>query len=176
MGGVHFEGVGFVPRQEKPLERDGTALVEFAADLRKLREEAGKPSYREMARRAHFSSTTLSDAAGGKRLPSLAVTVAFVRACGGDAAEWEQRWHLIAAESVVPVPVVPEKHEKGPYPGLSAYEVEDADRFFGRETLVATFCHAPKLPPSAVARSRRRTRRSTTSFSQPTGVRRAAIA
>jgi WD40 repeat protein len=123
-----------VPRQENPLERDGTALVEFAADLRKLRDEAGKPPYREMAARAHFSSSTLSDAAGGKRLPSLAVTIAFVRVCGGNTAEWEERWHALTADSTASTP--PEQCEKGPYPGLSAYGTADADRFFGRETLV----------------------------------------
>ncbi|ANZ39853.1 hypothetical protein BBK82_31220 [Lentzea guizhouensis] len=88
-----------------------------------------------MAKRAHFSSTTLSDAAGGKRLPSLAVTIAFVRACGADPAEWEQRWRSIAAE--LSAPAAPDNTGKGPYPGLSAYEVEDADRFFGREALIA---------------------------------------
>jgi hypothetical protein len=30
---------------------------------------------------------------GGRQIPSLAVTLAFVRACHGDCAEWETRWH-----------------------------------------------------------------------------------
>lgn len=121
-----------MPRKEVPLERDGTALVEFAADLRDLRDKAGKPPYREMATRAHFSSTTLSDAVSGRRLPSLAVTIAFVRACGGDPDAWTERWHALATHAAPPNP-----RGNPPYPGLAAYRAEDADRFFGRETLVA---------------------------------------
>jgi hypothetical protein len=59
-----------MPRSEQPLEPDGTALVAFAAELRRLRRAAGSPTYRELARRTNYSSTTLSDAAGGKRSPS----------------------------------------------------------------------------------------------------------
>lgn len=125
-----------MPRQENPLERDGSALVEFAADLRKLRDEAGKPPYREMAGRAHFSSTTLSDAASGKRLPSLAVTVAFVRACGGNPAEWEARWHALAADLSDNAEEIEAPAEGAPYVGLSAYGPDDAELFFGRERLV----------------------------------------
>ena len=90
-----------MPRAEQPLELDGSALSEFAAELRKLREKAGRPTYRELAARAHFSSTTLSDAAGGKRLPSLAVTLAYVRGCEGDVEEWEQRWHAVRAAAEI---------------------------------------------------------------------------
>ena len=34
--------------------------------------------------------------AAGLRLPTLPVAVAFVRACGGNVAEWEERWQKIA--------------------------------------------------------------------------------
>ncbi|MFS8102258.1 hypothetical protein LFM09_34550 [Lentzea alba] len=121
-----------MPRRESPLERDGSALVEFAADLRELREKAGKPPYRDLARIAHYSSTTLSDATGGKKLPSLAVTLAFVKACGGDEKDWEQRWHSLTAAA-------PREQDcaQAPYLGLSAYDTTDSDRFFGREHLVA---------------------------------------
>ncbi|HEY0499674.1 MAG TPA: helix-turn-helix domain-containing protein [Kutzneria sp.] len=126
-----------MPRAEQPLEPDGSALTEFAAELRKLRERAGRPTYRELAARAHFSSTTLSDAAGGKRLPSLAVTLAYVRGCGGDVAEWEQRWHAVRAASEIR-PVTPDVDgTAAPYVGLAGYEVGDADRYVGREQLVA---------------------------------------
>ena len=70
----------------------------FAADLRALMAAAGVPSYRELARRAHFSHTVIAAAAGGKVLPSLEVTLAFVGACGGDAAVWEERWRAVRAE------------------------------------------------------------------------------
>jgi hypothetical protein len=39
---------------------------------------------------------TLAAAAGGLRLPTLPVAVAFIRACGGNVAEWEDRWQKLA--------------------------------------------------------------------------------
>ncbi|TQF02480.1 helix-turn-helix domain-containing protein [Kitasatospora acidiphila] len=57
-----------------------------------MREAAGNPTYRALATTAGFGATTLSDAAGGVRQPSLEVTLAYVGACGGDVAAWEQRW------------------------------------------------------------------------------------
>ncbi|RDI24634.1 nSTAND1 domain-containing NTPase [Lentzea flaviverrucosa] len=126
-----------MPRRESPLERDGSALVDFAVDLRLLRDKANAPTYRELARLTHYSASALSDAAGGKRLPSLAVTRAFVQACGGDEGEWEQRWHSLAAEERKATPELCEESGEPPYRGLPAYGVADADRFFGREKLVA---------------------------------------
>ncbi|WP_257900953.1 nSTAND1 domain-containing NTPase [Saccharothrix obliqua] len=105
-------------------------LLKFAADLRSLRDKAGGSSYRQLGARAHYSATTLSDAAGGRKLPTLAVTLAYVRACEGDEAEWENRWHEVAAE-VLPQPPANEGHP--PYAGLAAYGTEDAEWFFGRD-------------------------------------------
>jgi hypothetical protein len=62
-----------------------------------------------LAKRAHYSVASLSQAASGRDLPSLAVTIAFVRACGGDVDEWERRWRELSAADLVvsdvPVPV-----------------------------------------------------------------------
>lgn len=55
--------------------------------------------YPEMAERSHYTMRTLASAAGGLRLPTLPVTVAYVRACGGTEAEvteWEDRWQRLA--------------------------------------------------------------------------------
>jgi hypothetical protein len=41
---------------------------------------------------------TLASAAGGLRLPTLPVAVAYVRACGGNAGEWEERWQKLATK------------------------------------------------------------------------------
>ncbi|NGY63785.1 hypothetical protein G7043_33190 [Lentzea sp. NEAU-D13] len=128
-----------MPRTERPLESVDTELGSFAADLRKLREKAGKPSYRALASRAHYSAATLSDAAGGKKLPSLAVTLAYVKACDGDEQEWEQRWRAIAAP--------PEPTGEAPYVGLQAFQKEDADRFFGREKLTAKLVELTNARP-----------------------------
>ena len=58
---------------------------------------AGSPSYRAMGERVHFSHTALSKAASGQRLPTLEVTLAYVRACGSDdESEWRVRWATAA--------------------------------------------------------------------------------
>ncbi|MFC3894811.1 XRE family transcriptional regulator [Lentzea rhizosphaerae] len=124
-----------MPRGERPLDPGDTPLLRFAADLRRLREKAGGPPYRELAQRAHFSAAALSDAASGRKLPSLDVTVAYVRACEGDVESWEQRWHEITAELTAQTPP-PEDDSLAPYLGLGSFQREDADRFFGRERLV----------------------------------------
>lgn len=79
-------------RPELPLDRGAGPVAAFAADLRQLRRAAGSPSYRELSRRASVSASVLSGAASGARLPTLRVTLAFVKACGGEAAAWERRW------------------------------------------------------------------------------------
>ncbi|TJZ44593.1 hypothetical protein FCH28_30160 [Streptomyces piniterrae] len=127
-----------MPRAERPLDPDTGPLTRFAADLRKLREAAGRPPYRALAKRAHYSSTTLSEAAGGCTFPSLGVTLAYVEACQGDCREWEKRWHAVAAEIAASAPCDGPGDggpQSAPYAGLSAFQPEDADRFFGRERL-----------------------------------------
>jgi transcriptional regulator with XRE-family HTH domain len=89
-------------RHQNPVDPDAGPLQAFAYDLRKLREKAGNPTYRALARKAGYSPATLSEAARGQRRPSLDVTMAYVGACGGDLDEWRLRWHdLAAAETVV---------------------------------------------------------------------------
>ncbi|MEO6085935.1 MAG: hypothetical protein ABIQ18_22765 [Umezawaea sp.] len=118
-----------MPRLERPLVGEDTPVLRFAEDLRQLRRVAGLPSYRELGRLANYSPAALSEAVAGRRLPSLAVTKAFVRACGGDVEQWTGRWRELAAEG-------PE-HGDAPYVGLAAYQVGDAELFFGRETEVS---------------------------------------
>ncbi|MGO4431376.1 helix-turn-helix domain-containing protein, partial [Streptomyces sp. MCAF7] len=94
-------------------------------------------TYRAMAQRTGYSITTLSQAAGGERLPTLPVALAYVRACGGDGAEWEARWREVVEEEAAA-----RTGEDGvadgtgpPYRGLARFETGDSDRFFGRERL-----------------------------------------
>ncbi|KRV48826.1 hypothetical protein AQ490_23475 [Wenjunlia vitaminophila] len=118
-----------------------------------MREEAGSPSYRLLARKAHYAASTLADAAKGDRLPTLEVTLAYVRACGGPEAEWKTRWQATAA-LVAPSaggPGVADPREPAgphgssgspdpgppcPYPGLAAFQEQDAELFFGRQNLI----------------------------------------
>jgi hypothetical protein len=84
-------------RPERELDPAGGPIPVFAAQLRLLREQAGRPSYRDLARKACYSRTALSEAAAGRELPSLPVTLAFVRACDGPVEEWRGRWEVAAA-------------------------------------------------------------------------------
>ncbi|MGW0710898.1 nSTAND1 domain-containing NTPase [Streptomyces sp. NPDC002643] len=107
--------------------------------MRQLRRKAGNPPYRRLAEQAHYSISTLSSAASGQRLPTLAVTLAYVRACDGDTEEWQERWREAAGllgeddplrepgTGVGPVP---------PYAGLRSFQERDAEWFFGREQLL----------------------------------------
>jgi hypothetical protein len=70
-------------------------LESFARDLRALRAKA-ELDYPEMAEVSHYTMKTLASAAGGLRLPTLPVAVAYVRACGGNVSEWEERWQKLA--------------------------------------------------------------------------------
>lgn len=88
-------------RPERRLDATNGPIAAFAHDLRALRNRVGKPSYRELARTALFAPSVLSSAASGYRLPTLAVTLAFVSACGGDRAAWERRWRNIARQAGV---------------------------------------------------------------------------
>ncbi|WP_432922222.1 helix-turn-helix domain-containing protein [Microbispora sp. CA-135349] len=85
-------------RPERDLSPEEGPVQAFAVALRRLREEAGSPPYRALAERAHYSPTVLSRAAGGRALPSLEVTLAFVRACGGDEDAWARRWQQVSEE------------------------------------------------------------------------------
>ena len=78
------------PRGRSPRSRPTTSAA-FARDLRVLRSKGGL-DYPDMAEKSHYTMRTLASAAGGLRLPTLPVLIAYVNACGGDVAEWEERW------------------------------------------------------------------------------------
>lgn len=88
--------IAYCLRSERKLDPDMGAVPMFAAELRKLRQQAGNPTYRELAVDAHYSLA----AAGGRKLPSLAVTLAYARACGGD----ERVWRLVGGKQPRPQP------------------------------------------------------------------------
>jgi hypothetical protein len=52
--------------------------------------------YPDMAEKSHYTMRTLASAAGGLRLPTLPVLIAYVQACDGDVSEWEDRWARLA--------------------------------------------------------------------------------
>jgi Helix-turn-helix domain len=76
--------------QTSPADDKATFLAEFRA----LRDRAAI-DYDELAARTHFPTDLLKDAESGPDLPGLPVLAAYVRACGGDASEWEERWRRL---------------------------------------------------------------------------------
>jgi hypothetical protein len=92
-----------VPEERQAAEEQPAAsiapdgLESFARDLRALRARA-ELDYPELAEVSHYTMKTLASAAGGLRLPTLPVAVAYVRACGGNLVEWEERWQKLAAK------------------------------------------------------------------------------
>ncbi|SHL21047.1 nSTAND1 domain-containing NTPase [Actinacidiphila paucisporea] len=128
-------------RPEGLLDPETGPVQQLAYELRKLRVEAGSPTYREMARLTGAGASTLSQAAGGIRLPSLPTLRAYVQACGGDAEQverWERRWRDVASgEAMGAWPPDREADSAAPYRGLRRFEAQDRELFFGRDELVA---------------------------------------
>lgn len=82
-----------------------TAIQGFVARLAEVREDAGRPSFREMAKRSGaISHATLHDALQGARMPSWETTVEFASACGRDPqdlrADWERADAVVRAGCV----------------------------------------------------------------------------
>lgn len=108
-------------RQQRPVDPAAGPLACFAYDLRMLREKVGNPTYRVLAKKAGYSATTLSEAAGAVRRPSLDVTLAYVGACDGDVEAWRHRWHELPGSPTPPPQGGPP--QDGPDPAMPAPEV-----------------------------------------------------
>ncbi len=121
-------------RPEKAVDPQDGPVQRLACELRKVRDEAGTPGYRAMARRVGYSAAALSKAAAGERLPTLPVLLAYVRACGGDEAQWQHRWEQVN-EEIAAQPRPDDEGGEPPYRGLSRFEPGDAELFFGREVM-----------------------------------------
>uniref|UniRef100_UPI0022773739 helix-turn-helix domain-containing protein n=1 Tax=Streptomyces rimosus TaxID=1927 RepID=UPI0022773739 len=117
-------------RPERPVDPEAGPVERLAWELRQLRERAGTPSYRTLAKTAHYSASTLAEAAKGERLATLDVVLAYAQACGGDRAEWEARWRAAAGAGEGGPDTA-----RCPYPGLAAFEAANAAEYFGRATL-----------------------------------------
>ena len=78
-------------RPEETLDRDGSPVREFAFWLRDLRRCSGL-TYEGLAKSAHYATSTMQAATASRRSPTLRVTVAFVKASGGDERAWRAYW------------------------------------------------------------------------------------
>lgn len=91
-------------RPERRIDGEAGPVQAFAAELRALRESAGRPKYAALARRTGRSQTALSEAAGGRRFPTWETVAAFVAGCDGDLEVWRVRWEQVAAAVGTPAP------------------------------------------------------------------------
>lgn len=80
----------------------GDDTTRFLNELRQLRSGAGL-GHAELAARAHYPYDSIRAAEVGPSLPDLPVLSAFVRACGGTAEEWEERWRSLTKSPSLPV-------------------------------------------------------------------------
>jgi transcriptional regulator with XRE-family HTH domain len=106
-------------RKENPIVGTGP-IVEFAESLRRVRQEAGSPRYRDMALRAHISAPALSLAAAGKKLPTWETTKAYLRACNVTDRDSVQRWRQAWERTRVDVTSSDKDYANGEEPQLAA--------------------------------------------------------
>ncbi|UVJ38037.1 helix-turn-helix transcriptional regulator [Arthrobacter sp. CJ23] len=66
-------------------------IESFAADLRRLRQASGSPTFQALHRTTGISKTVLSDALKGDRLPTEPTVSGLVTAFGEDPAPWCER-------------------------------------------------------------------------------------
>jgi transcriptional regulator with XRE-family HTH domain len=98
-----------VGRPQRPIpDDDHSPEAEFARALRRLRAEAGNPTYAQLQNRTGYSDTTLSAAASGRGRPSREVVQALVVALGGDPDDWDERWRALPATDAGQLPALPE--------------------------------------------------------------------
>jgi hypothetical protein len=83
-----------VPLLQVSAVGQGDGKARFLADFRALRDGAAL-DFEELAARAHYPCGALKEAEAGPGLPGLPVLAAYVRACGGDVLEWEERWRRL---------------------------------------------------------------------------------
>jgi hypothetical protein len=80
-----------MPRPEIPITWEGP-VADLARGLRQLREQAGRPPYRKLAKNTNYSSAVLAAAAAGRQCPTWGVAEAFIRSCGANPKEWRALW------------------------------------------------------------------------------------
>jgi transcriptional regulator with XRE-family HTH domain len=105
------EGRKHPGRKEIPITGTGP-VADFARDLRALRDKAGLYN-QKLAKRANYSPSYISAALNGQQMPPVTIIKAIVMACGGNAEEWEQRWHTLMFPSP-PSPDLLQDHDPSP--------------------------------------------------------------
>ncbi|MEV4347006.1 tetratricopeptide repeat-containing protein [Actinoplanes sp. NPDC049596] len=123
-------------RPEVPLDPEHDPLHAFADRLRRLRTEAGRPTYQAMSRAAGRSVAALSGAARGEELPTWQTVTAYVAVCGGRPDEFLAAWeHLrdLRARTALPEPAT----QVGHVAGLTNLPQPPVPSFVGRDDSLA---------------------------------------
>jgi hypothetical protein len=105
-----------MPPSNGPSQREREIVAEeLAVPLRRLRREAGDPTYERIAEDSGLCRNTVDNAFNARRLVRWRTVEAIVVALGGDAARWRERWvtargrlDALKAPAAVPEPAVPE--------------------------------------------------------------------
>ncbi|MFJ4678601.1 NACHT domain-containing protein [Kitasatospora sp. NPDC088783] len=99
-----------MPSDDKTTNAD-EAVKRLAAGLSALRQRAGQPSLREIARLSNgtLSHTTAAEALSGKRVPSWQVVAELIRSLDGDEKEFRPLW--VAATEKSPAPTASERED-----------------------------------------------------------------
>jgi WD40 repeat protein/transcriptional regulator with XRE-family HTH domain len=117
-----------------------TPEVHFGAELRRLRVETGM-SLRQLGRSLHRAHSTISEFESGRRLPGADVVEQYEDYFGLPRGTLgAQRERARAARLEAPRDGTLDEHLGDiacPYKGLLAFQYDDAELFFGRETQVA---------------------------------------
>jgi energy-coupling factor transporter ATP-binding protein EcfA2 len=106
----------------------------FARELDRLRRASGK-SYRHLAAESGLGFNTISGYCGGRHLPQPAVEAEFSRlltavgVSNSGQDHWFRALHGLRGRSTG------RRTAWNPYPGLRAFQPEDAELFFGRDEL-----------------------------------------
>jgi hypothetical protein len=117
--------------------------IRFLRELRELRNAAGlEPA--ELAARAHYPPDVVTAAEAGPALPSLPVLTAYVRGCGGELAEWEERWRSVTGSPAEPaLPARPAGSSSLAAAGARAASHGPAVGFAGPHRTLAAMSRAP---------------------------------
>jgi hypothetical protein len=147
----------------QPRDNSGDSPARFLAELRALRAQSAL-SHADLAARAHYPSDLLRSAEVGPSLPDLPVLSAYVRGCGGETADWEDRWRVLSGIPALPLsdglPSRPAggsaAASAGAAAGVSAGPVDERESAFimavlARVTAAASASSAAPAAPTAPA-------------------------
>jgi hypothetical protein len=144
-------------RPHKPLPSGDGPILQVSGMLRGLKETAGK-TFRDISGETGYSLAVLTTACRGERLPSWAVTRAFVRVCHGDEQIAREVYTLACraegreAPDHAPVAADPPDPADAVTPAEFVASMRQLRRWAGNPPLVALNARSGgHLPPSTVS-------------------------